>query len=452
MKIVGSTPLGVLGVMLLLLFTAGCKDPLIEDNSLIDNGEGDLNLIHLDTLSVFTTTVKSTPEVTKLSTASVGVLGSENNAVFGKTWASIYTEFNYNTTLPDIATGAILDSCIISLPYYTKNAECNTPTDVIVYQLNQRMNTSESYTADDALSVKSTPIGTVSNFIPHLSDSVKEFGISRAPQLRIKLAGSFGQNILSNAATFETVESFKNAVNGFYITTNTSRFLNGFAYFYMNQAKMILYYHTATEDSLKIEFTNNSDCARFNHYDHSFTGSAVANAINNTSSTDFFSINGAGVKTYVSIPGLDSIASNTIAVAKAELIIYGALKNSITDSIPNPNFIRLSVEGSDGKDYTINENHLYNYQRFGIPTTKNVIIGGQTYIQYSFNITNLIQNIIDKRITDSYKYLVIKTPSYVNIDDGTVNYVSPERFEGINDRNNPDLKAKIKIGFLQLNK
>ena len=433
-----------------IMLVQGCKDPTIEDNTLVGNEGSDLNLETIDSFTVNTTTVPSKPEVMKLATYGVAALGSLNNVVFGNTNASFYTEFDYNSAIKDI-TGAVLDSCVLSLPYYAKYGECNQYTDVVVYEMAQAMTTTESYTADDAFPVKPSPLAVRSNFKPTLYDSVTVMGTKLAPQLRIQLSSAFGANLLAKASTYTDANLFRTDFNGLYVSTNATKIANGITYFNLDAAKLTLYYHNATDDSLKIELKNTTGTSiRFNHYDLKLDGSEAKTAMNNTNSETFFAIGGGGAKTYIEIPFLDSVKANERAIAKAELVILKAQPIGATDSIPDPNFLQLTRETSTGDEYTIVERNLSGLKRVGVPLVDEVTIGGVKYNRYTFLVSDIVQRIIDKKSSFDFKRFVLRAPSSYSTDYFPV-YFTSEKFKGLNSKTNPDLRVKFKISYLKLN-
>ncbi|MFN8309959.1 MAG: DUF4270 domain-containing protein [Chitinophagales bacterium] len=371
----------------------GCKDPVIEDNSITNHAGDDLNLAHVDSFTVYAFSNKETSLPSYKVTQAF--IGSINDPIFGKSWSSIYAQVllpNLNMRFP----GAIVDSVVLSMPYNSKFGKFSVPLDLAVYELSQYLDpSSTSYTNLDAFTVFGSPIGRQMNYVPNVIDSVNVNGVNYAPQLRIRLNDAVGTKLLSADSTSAADNAnFLQYFKGFYLTSNTSVVGDGVANINIDAAGIIVYYHSATVTPTSITFPVTSSSQTLNHIDHNYAGApveAVFNTPHTSTGNDVMYIqSGAGINGTILIPFLQGDNFKKIAVNKAELILTMVEDPTSLDTIlsPPPGLILRTLDAF-GTPTDIPS----GIDRQGVGTLSQTVENGKTVKRYIFTLTNLVQKI-----------------------------------------------------------
>ena len=378
-----------------LFYLQGCKDPLIEDNKLL-TPDDDLNLAK-DTLSV--KVFSEFQEPVNSNGVGLGVLGSVSDPNFGNTFAGVYARCLLTTNNVYFGDNPELDSAFLMVQYAGVYGKFDQPVDISVYELNQDMSDSTAYKTNQSFAVKVPPIGTLNNFVVTkpdgttvFTDSVRTMYGTLAPHLRIPLDHTFARDQLLRADTTTILKdnaSFVNHFKGLYITTSTPTPGNGIAYLNLVSplSAVILYYHNNTTDSLSFKFPISG--ITINHFDNVYTGTPVNTTVtipNANGNEKFYVQAGAGVKSKIIIPDLDSLPKN-IAINKAELIIT---QTDGDTTYPTP--LALSLFRIDDAG---NEQHFEDESITGYGGVKVVeVVNGVTYYRYRYNIKRYFQKLI----------------------------------------------------------
>lgn len=378
-----------------LAVLSGCKDPVIDDNSLTRNPGDALNLNQTDTFTVYAFTVADAPNPSYR--VAQGLLGSTNDPAFGKTYASVYGQVllpNLNVRFPN----ATVDSVVLGVVYGGKYGKFSIPQDIAVYELSQYMDpTSTAYTTLDAFQVNGSPIGTVNGFIPNLTDSVVVKGVALAPQLRIRLNNNLGTRLLTaDSLSYADNSYFLQYFKGFYLTTRTSVVGDGIALLNMHASGITVYYHTPTVADTAVVFAVTESSQTVNHIDHNFSGSPAQQAMNNTAVTGgqkLYIQSGGGTFGKLVLPFFDQNTLKNAAINRAELIFTLDDDPTYLDTLltPPPGLLLYAYDSYNtpanlpiGPDQRINE---------GISTLTTRVENGKTVRRYTVPITTFVQRL-----------------------------------------------------------
>jgi hypothetical protein len=374
-----------------IFFVEGCKEPTIEDSSLLTSDD-ELVLGTADTLSIFTALLQETPQNT--GGANVGILGSITDPVFGTTAVSFSSQFRLITNNISFGTSLVLDSCVLSLRYKSLYANFTQPVNVSVYELSQDLNVSTVYYSNSSISVATPPIGKVTGYKPNLKDSTYVYGEVFTPQLRVRLSNDFGNKILfADSAKLVDNGQFLSYIKGLQIKAEPIGNGDGLVGFDLRSAetKITLYYRNSANDSLKLDIPIGISSQCINHFSNNF--SATINAFINNDPAVNDSIlpvsASAGTKVKVSIPQLDSLPAN-IAINKAELLIPLSEVYSMYDTIFLPpttmKLYRLNGSGLEQDSLNVTDQSIQEKNINGKPT-----------VVYRFNITLFVQKLLNKQ-------------------------------------------------------
>lgn len=380
----------------------------MKDTSLV-NGEGDLlNLASVDTFTVYSKVEAEEPY--KSSGVTYGTLGSMDDPIFGKTTCGFYAQCRLSSDGYSFGSGAVLDSCVLSLVYETKYGSNTQPITVAVYELTESMDPVATYNTNKAFAVNGNPLGVVYNFVPNYKDSVSLLGKRYPAQLRIGL-NSLGQRILSaDSAILSGSTNFLNFFKGIYVTPQGTHG-NGVSYINLVRSKITLHYHNNTNDSLYFEIPITSASATVNHYEHQVS-SIIQQKIASTLASDsvVYVQAGAGVRVKLTIPSLDSLPQN-IAINRAELIVTKWDDVSGSDTVyPVPSYLSLKKISASG----VLESLDATYEDAGLSINQTTAIDGKAYTRYVFPLNTYIQQLAKRQYPNKGLYLTLAAASSVN--------------------------------------
>lgn len=276
-----------------------------------------LDLVVLDTFSVFTTTVKE--DSLFVSQLSARLLGSVYHPEFGTSKASIVTEFRIPQVNFNFGPGAQLDSIVLTLRFRDSaafNGNIQANQSIKVYELNERLYIDSNYFSNRVFQRANTPVGEYNGRF-NTSDSItiieKGVPVKYPAHLRIRLDNNtIGQRFINASTTdFSSNENFlNNILRGLYINPEQIGTTDGIvAQFLMTSiySGISVYYN----DTSKAVFPILNTCAFSSIYENDFTGTPIAAQIADQSinyNTTYIQSK-AGAKTKITIPNLLSLVN-----------------------------------------------------------------------------------------------------------------------------------------------
>ncbi|MFQ5334765.1 MAG: DUF4270 family protein [Flavobacteriales bacterium] len=340
--------------------------------------------------------------------AIYSLLGTYFDPVFGASEADLYTQVRLSTTNVDFGNVSDMevDSVILSLVYSTYYGKLD-PQAYCVYRVSEDIEKDSIYYSNRTFTVESGSIGGISRVVPNLEDSVLVDGIYEAPQLRIKMHKSFGDELLNaGASVYASNEDFIDFFKGFLIKPisvgtftvqpDTGRIMpySGTGAILTldlthSSSRLVLYYHDInSNEQFQYVYYINDKTARVNNFRHAYNGTIVKAAVDNPSTGE---LSGyvqpmAGVKTKIEIPFLqDFVSDRGVAVNRAELIIKA--QNGASSTFPPPAQLYLTGIDSSGKSIFIAD-QFYNETYYGGDYDVNTD-------EYHFVITRHIQEMLN---------------------------------------------------------
>lgn len=364
----------------------GCKNPVIEDKDLLttdDNLDLAKDTLHVKVFSQFETPITSSG----VSTGTVGTLTDPN---FGTTYASFYAQCRLTSNNINFGTAPVLDSAVLTLKYIGTYGKFTQAQNVNVYELNESMSDSVSYKTNQSFAVKTPPVATKNNFIPSLTnDTITALNGTLPSHLRMRV-DALGSRILGlDTATLGTNAAFLQSFKGFYVTSSASTSGDGLTYFDLSSSVtgITLYYHNSTDDSLF--YTLPIAGVTLNHFDNLFTGTPVANSINNPNANGeekLYLQAGAGTKGKILITDLDSLPKN-IVINKAELILTQSGSDTAYSA---PVLIDLFRIDDAGQTVPLDDDGVLGFGGVRVQETVN----GVSLTRYHFNFKKYFQRLL----------------------------------------------------------
>lgn len=410
-------------LFLVLVFTA-CRKPEDQVGLLLQPDDLEVNINDTTQLVMYTVKDDSlrTDEVT-----TNAVLGGYLDPIFGKIQAGIYTQIRLEApvdfTPPLGSLGDLtVDSMVI---YLVVNGYYGSldPQTFQVFRLSEAIYTDSNYYNTSVVSTEATDLvlGGTGVITPKLNQNgfIGADPIDK-PVLKIHLDPALGQDIINQSGTDVLADNdgagkFVDWFKGLYITVDNSlQSMDKGALIYPDllhvNSRVIMYYrNTVNPDTAKYSFLINSNCARFHHVEHDYTGTAIeAQFSDSTLGQDLSYIQPfGGCVTRVQIPHLTSYANNGgIAVNRAELVIPFQYFTSSKYLVPT----RLLLFAVDemGKLKTIAD----NFSPSG--AISNSIDGSANLSskQYSFNITRHVNEVLRGK-TENYTLVLVPIGSAV---------------------------------------
>jgi hypothetical protein len=375
----------VLLTAIAFVVTSGCKDPDEIGLDALPNGD-QLGTVFSDTATIYTSI--ELEDSLNGDELSAQLLGSYDDAIFGITTASIYTQLNLTGT-PTFGTNPVADSIVLILGYSGHYGDTTVQQNATVYKLTEDMHVDSSYYTSKAFSYDPIAIGS-KQFTPFPTTKIQLLPDTTylGAQIRIPLDIQLANDFIAQGGTsvYSSNSNFLAYFKGIYIAADPINTvgqgsLSSFSFF---NSYVTVYFHNDTvAKSYNFSLAN----ARVNSFSHNYAGTPVEAQLNAGVSDSIAYIQGAsGVKTKLSIPYLKHFIDNgSIVVNKAELKVTA--QNSAPALFPVPPSLLLTTAANDGAVI------------FPIDYYESVGYYGGSYNStdrtYTFNIARQVQRILD---------------------------------------------------------
>jgi|LSQX01.1.fsa_nt_gb hypothetical protein len=401
-------PLSLISVFFLMLSWQSCTEPDAIGLDLIGDQAG---LMITDTVSIATYFEKDDTIPTNLGYQNL--LGMMHDPVFGKTRASILTQFRLPSNDFSLGEEPVLDSVVLSLGYngiYYGNVE--TIQTIRVFELLDDIPDADTLYNNQPLAVEPRNIGQ-RLLRPAPTDSTLIDTTYFAPHFRMRLSDRIGQKILNANGTeyFENISNFLEYFKGIMVTVEDN-FSEGGSIFNINMFSsytyLAIYYHEASDT---IPLSRNfrfyiSDFTRrmtfVEHFEFQASHPVITEQLNNpgqgNDSLLFLKALG-GLRTKISFPFIEELSAlPSVYINQAKLIIP-VDTNFVTDEFyAARNLILLQM--SEEEEMVALSDYSIGTAYFGgaLNEAKN---------QYEFNITQHLQEVIDGKLENADLVLLI---------------------------------------------
>ncbi len=353
-------------------------------------------------------------------------LGSNQDPIFGRTDADIFTRFSMPNNVSSITFGddVVLDSAVMLLTFTGKHTgDTSTALNYQVYQLNADLAQTTAYYMNDNVSYNATPL---CNKTCRLSFSGGFYNI------RLPIDNNFASALLSNPQYLVDNNTFISTYKGFYITTRSTNNLNPVS----AQGALMkidldnpvsgvyMYYHNGTQSASKqskvYQFLFKGDVAsRFNKINYNYAAGASANELVKQLSGDslksapanVFLKGVAGAKAVIRLPYIKNYSdSSRIAIGRAEFVFkVDQAFASVGGKYDAP--LQISLVAIDDNHHELYVKDQYYYSDL-------IRFGGDYDAdnkQYVFNVARHLQDIVDGKITNNGFYLVVANPDKAEV-------------------------------------
>lgn len=342
-------------------------------------------------------------------------LGSNQDPVFGRTNAGIFTNFSLPNNVSNVNFGdyAVLDSAELILTFTQSFVgDSTTPLRYQVHQLTQSMDDDAYYYTHNTIQHSSS---VVTDVVRRISKTSGFYTI------RLPLDKNYAAAILNNPQYLVNNSVFQSTYKGFYITTKNTNLTPSAQGALMKidldnpVSGVYLYYHDGSPSSAKTPETyrlpfSGDNSARFNHVQYDYFSGGNSLLVDQLDESDtakgkqnLFLKGIGGAKCVIRLPHLKNYSDSCpIAVNRAELIFkVDQSFISLTGNYSPPNMISLVACDPNGTEiYVKDQFYTADILRFGgsyDPINK----------QYVFNFARHIQDIMSGKLNNYGFYLVL---------------------------------------------
>ena len=399
-------------LLVLIVGFSSCKKDKFEKNSTGKTVLSETDLLNLNTIDTTITLVSYPVLSDSVRTDEVSVsalLGSYVDPVFGKTEASIFTQFRFveaqdfsSVAKDKIVANLVVDSVLLSMPISEYYGTLD-PQTFEVYQMSEDIDLASNYYSNKLISTSVTNLVEAGKDVitPNAADGI----------LNISLNTSIGSDIIAQngLSTLSSNDDFVSWFKGLHIKTNTSQvsgegailslLMNG-----SDTTRLTVYYRSdaASDIVLEYEMIIDANVARFNHFNHDYTSTSIQSALDDTEkgNTEFYIQSLGGVNTEITFPYLSNLSKiDGFVVRKAELIL--PFESDATYS-ETENLIALGFN-SEGQNVPIIDQFIGSVGGTVNTADKN----------YTFSVTNFINRLVNGSLEDN-RLLIKPVGSSVN--------------------------------------
>ena len=410
----------VLGVCLILAVSA-CKEPEGIGLEILPDGE-EMPIAWVDTFTLEASTILHDSVPT--SGINTYLLGDFGDPIFGRISSELFFQFKPTSSSLEFPSDAVVDSVILNLAYsgsYGNTDKLNGTMQFGVYELEEDLyptGTGDSvYQSTASHAVSSTPLAE-HTFWPNLYADIPTLDGVLPPSLRIHLDPDLGTRILNslNLASEEVfIEEFK-GLNVKPIDPIRNDRTGSILYFNVASvnSQVWLYYHTATEDTIRQPFSiANADGvhAAFHPEFKTEIQDAVSGGVTAGDNTVYIS-SMARTRAKIDIPHVRELNElGYVAINKAELVL--PLDESVElEYGVAPSLFVTGIDSSDGAVFVIDQFEGPDYYG-GFYDADNK--------EYVFNIARHLQSILNNPEDEDYGLYVVGSGTAVNASRGVFN-------------------------------
>lgn len=368
-----------------------------------------------DTATIQVHTIKH--PITRTYQDQFKYLGSNQDPVFGRTNASIYTNFSIAGNVNNISFGedVVADSAEIIL-VFTQSFVGDTTTPLLyqVHQITQNLGKSISFKIDSNLAYNNTPLCNVTRRISKTSGFYT---------VRLPITVNFASAVITNPTYLTSSSVMQSMYKGFYITTKNTNGLNP----NNKQGSLMkidldnsvsgfyVYYHNGTSSASKQPKTyrfpfSGTEASRFNNVEYNYSSGAnnllIQQIVDNDSAKgkqNIFLKGLGGTKSVLRLPFLKNYADSCpISVNRAEVILKvdQAFLSSNSNYEPPSQISLVAVDENGNEIYIKDQYYSVDLLRFG----GNYDSENKRYV---FNMARHVQDIMTGKIENHGFYIVV---------------------------------------------
>ena len=375
-----------------VLFTA-CKKEWNELGSQLVVSD-DLEIFSFDDQEIKISVVKEDSLITLNRPTSF--VGSIQDAYFGNTIASLYTEFRIPSTDVDFGNSAQADSIVLYLDIAGYYGDTLSPLSFSVREMLESIETTttDSFEVETSVNIYSSDDFDVDPQLLNEPEQALQPIVNS--ELNITLSNTFAQHFLeADYANYADNDAFQNFFNGLYIAAEQG-LDNGLLLeldLLSENSKLTLYYHNETADSLSYDFQINSSADRMTRWLHDYSATEIESAIDMEYVSQGYVQGSVGLRTYIELSDLNSLKDSNYVFHSAELIIP-YISTEVDSLFYSPSKLGLAAVNSDGNLEVLTEDQNIQGSAY-FDGNRN-----ETSQTYTFNIARYIHKVVQEGYTN----------------------------------------------------
>lgn len=341
----------------LLIISQGCEEPEEIGKDLLPP-QDNLNIKRVDSTSIHAFSYLD--DSLKTSDPQVLLAGSYFDKIFGQTSAAFFTQLKMSTTNLDFGSNPVVDSVVLSLPYFSFYGDTTAEITLEVRELSQDLFPDTAYYSNQTTNTYKTIIGQRS-FQPRPQTPVVLGSDTLAPMLRIPVDHALAERFFNaGASVFMDNASFVNYFRGIQVKAKTNHGDGSILYFdpYSSNANLTIHYHNDLADSLSASFYMGELNAKYSQYHHDYSAGKrpLANELQQqiiqkdtmAPIESVFLQSMAGLNMQVKFPYLSNWRDKNIALNKATLVVKAHSDDLTANTYKEPLRLGLVKKNQEG--------------------------------------------------------------------------------------------------------
>ena len=335
MKILSMYRAHIIMGLTFFLFNACVKESNVGSGLLTDDQL--LSHTFVDTVSIQAITL----EMDSFNTTGLSkvALGEINDADFGLSSAGFVSEINLPGNNFTFGSDAVIDSVVFTLKYIDVYGDEGQEHLISVSQLDEPLNDTLSYYSDNNVTATVVLGDTLVSF--NSEDSITGPDGIENNILAIKLNSELADQIMSvdgglELAADDAFHDYLKGIKVIIVSGGLAVDQGSMARFSLHDPdSRIIVYYTSNASSLSAEFPINSSAKSYIFADYDYSSMAlVENQLLDTlSNFDQYALSGiGGVKTRLSFPFINELQGQSLAIAKAQLVLPKGRTSSVFEN------------------------------------------------------------------------------------------------------------------------
>ena len=381
--------LRLVAVLAMVTFFSACKKDWNELGSQLIVSDN-LEVLSFDNQQIKVSIVKE-DSLSSLNTPT-SFIGSINDPYFGRTNASVYTEFRMPSTDVNFGETAVADSLVLTLDLDGYYGDTLSQLHFRVMEMLEQIET----TATDSLDVESSVMIYSSEDFDYDSQELGDLEFLVEPTVdsavTITLSNDLAQEFLdADVSNFVDNEAFQTFFNGLHIACDdvTDNGLLLELNLISEKSKLTLHYHTDEADSLSYDFEINSDADKMTRWAHDHSATEIENLIGLENVNKAYVQGSVGLRTYIDLPELASLQDSNYVIHKAELIIP-YIPTDLDGIYATPEKLGLAAINDEGEMEALTEDQNVQGSAY-FDGSRNELTQA-----YKFNIARYVHKVVEE--------------------------------------------------------
>lgn len=386
------------------MLLTGCSDPTSLGSDLLEEDVADIDILDTFTIQARTVPGEAVATFSPFTALNAYMVSNVNDPIFGTTVAETFIQPRLEFTNP-FFEDAQADSIVLMLAFDTASfyGDLDQPYTLNIHRVTEFMDPNDTYFSDTTVQFDLNPLGSVT-FTPGALDTVQYLDYAQGVPIpvtdvvmRATLDPNLARELISlDSSVYQSDTSFVRNFNGLALRAQGPGSASISFDMLDNRSGMYLYYR---RDTLfrQYRYTLGNFGTKIVRFEHDYSGSAVANALNSQPGDNdslLYCQGMAGTNVAIRFPDLSDL--DNVIVNSAELVVSSrVLPEDNPEHFEPAAQIVAFVRNEEGELETLDDVVLATNnipQRFGgTPEKSDSGVG----VVYRFNVSTHLQGVID---------------------------------------------------------